>query len=37
MSTATASAVVWPSDAGLRKDTASIGAIPVQFKATEGR
>jgi len=37
MSTATTSAIVWSSDAALRKDTASFGAIPVQFKAVEGR
>ncbi len=34
---ATTSAIVWSSDAALRKDTASLGAIPVQFKAVEGR
>ncbi len=37
MSTATATAIVWSSDAALRKDTESCGAIPVQFKAVEGR
>lgn len=37
MSAATAAAIAWSSDAALRKDTASCGAIPVQFKAVEGR
>ena len=37
MSTAMTAATRRPTDAVLRKDTASCGAFPVQFKAVEGR